>query len=136
MFLPEIPDNQDPKSDRLLVVDDVKEQQELAMNMLVKLGYQVNTVAGGEEAIEYLKNKKADLIVLDMIMESGIDGMETYQKILEINPRQKAVIVSGFSETDRVTKTLEMGAGAFVRKPYILEKIGLVVRKELDRKLF
>jgi DNA-binding NarL/FixJ family response regulator len=69
-----------------------------------------------------------------MIMDPGIDGMETYRRILEINPRQKAVIVSGFSETNRVRKTQEMGAGAFVRKPYILEKIGLAVRKELDRK--
>jgi DNA-binding NarL/FixJ family response regulator len=68
-----------------------------------------------------------------MIMDPGIDGMETYRRILEIVPGQKAVIVSGFSETDRVRKSQEMGAGTFVRKPYILEKIGLAVRQELDR---
>jgi DNA-binding NtrC family response regulator len=87
-----------------------------------------------EEAIEYLQNKKADLIVLDMIMDPGIDGTETYQRILKINPVQKAIIVSGFSETDRVRKAQEMGAGAFVQKPYVLEKIGIAIRKELDRK--
>lgn len=118
----------------VLVVDDVKEQRELAMNMLGKLGYKVASAAGGEKAIEYLKNKKADLIVLDMIMDPGIDGLDTYRKILEIRPGQKAVIVSGFSETDRVRKTQEMGAGAFVRKPYVLEKIGLAVKNELKRK--
>jgi DNA-binding NarL/FixJ family response regulator len=69
-----------------------------------------------------------------MIMDPGMDGMETYRRILKINPRQKAILASGFSETDRVRKTLEMGAGAFVQKPYILEKIGLAVRTELDRK--
>jgi two-component system, cell cycle sensor histidine kinase and response regulator CckA len=121
------------KGESILVVDDVKEQRELAMNMLGRLGYQVASVACGEEAIEYLKDKKADLIVLDMIMEPGMDGMETYRRIVEINPEQKSIIVSGFSETDRVRKAQEMGAGAFVRKPYILEKIGLAVRKELDR---
>lgn len=122
------------RGESILVVDDVKEQRELAISMLERLGYQVEAVAGGKEAIEYLKNKKVDLIVLDMIMVPGMDGMETYRRILEINSCQKAVIVSGFSATDQVRKTLEMGAGAFVRKPYILEKIGNAVRKELDRK--
>jgi PAS domain S-box-containing protein len=122
------------KGESILVVDDVKEQRDLATSMLERLEYQVATIASGEAAIEYVKNKKVDLIVLDMIMDPGIDGMETYRRILEIIPDQKAVIVSGFSETDRVRKAQEMGAGAFVRKPYILEKIGLAIRKELDRK--
>jgi PAS domain S-box-containing protein len=122
------------KGESILIVDDVKEQRELAISMLETLGYRVEAVAGGEAAVAYIKNKKADLIILDMIMDPGIDGMETYRRVLEINPGQKAVIVSGFSETERVRKAQEMGAGAFVRKPYILEKIGLAVRKELDRK--
>ncbi len=122
------------KGESILVVDDVKEQRQLAISMLERLGYRVKAAAGGEEAIEYLKNEKAELIVLDMIMSPGIDGFETYRRIREINPRQKAIIVSGFSETDRVRRIQEMGAGEFVRKPYTMEKIGLGIRKELDRK--
>ncbi len=72
-----------------------------------------------------------DLMVLDMIMDPGIDGLETYRRVLEINPKQKAIIVSGFSETERVKKAQEIGAGAYVRKPYILEMIGLAVKGEL-----
>jgi len=72
-------------------------------------------------------------MVLDMIMDPGIDGLETYQRVIEINPKQRAIIVSGFSETDRVKKAQELGAGAYVRKPYIREKIGLAIRKELDK---
>lgn len=122
------------KGESILVVDDIQAQRELAAGMLGKLGYSVEAVAGGEEAITYLKDKKTDLIVLDMIMDPGINGMETYRRICEINPGQKAILVSGFSETDRVRQAQEMGAGAFVRKPFILEKIGLAVRRELDRK--
>jgi len=122
------------KGESILVVDDVKEQRQVATSMLESIGYQVEAVSSGEEAVERLKDKKPDLLVLDMIMDPGIDGMETYRRILEINPGQKAVIASGFSETDRVHKTQEMGAGAFIRKPYILEKIGLAVRDALDRK--
>jgi len=122
------------KGESILIVDDVKEQRELAMNMLGRIRYQVDTVADGEMAIEYIKKNKADLIVLDMIMDPGMDGLDTYQRILKINPAQKAIIVSGFSETERVKKAQKLGAGIFVRKPYILETIGLAVRNELDRR--
>ncbi len=66
-------------------------------------------------------------------MAPGIDGLETYQRILEINPEQRAILVSGFSETDRVREAQQLGAGAYVRKPYVREKIGLAIRQELDR---
>lgn len=121
------------KGESILVVDDRKEQRDLAVTMLGWLGYRVSALAGGEEAIDHLKGHQVDLVLLDMIMEPGIDGLETYRRMVEIRPGQKAVIVSGFSETDRVRAAQEIGAGSFVRKPYVLEKIGLAVRRELDR---
>jgi DNA-binding NarL/FixJ family response regulator len=57
-----------------------------------------------------------------------------YEDILEIHPRQKAIIVSGFSETERVRETSALGADDYVRKPYAQEKSGMAVRKEIDRK--
>jgi CheY-like chemotaxis protein len=121
------------RGESILVVDDVKEQRELATAMLSRLGYRVSSVSSGEEAVTYLKANRVDLLVLDMIMDPGMDGLETYQKVLEINPKQKAIIVSGFSETDRVKKAQELGAGAYVKKPYVQEKIGLATRRELDK---
>ena len=117
----------------VLVVDDVKEQRDLATAMLTKLGYTVVSVSSGAEAVECLKQNAVDLVVLDMIMDPGIDGLDTYTKMLEIRPSQRAIIVSGFSETDRVNRAQALGAGAYVKKPYVLEKLGLAVRKELDR---
>jgi PAS domain S-box-containing protein len=119
----------------ILVVDDIKGQRELAAEMLTKLNYKTVQASCGEEAVEYLKTGSADVVVLDMIMDPGMDGLETYKKILEIRPQQKAVIVSGFSETNRVSRAQELGAGAYVRKPYVLEKLGLAIRRELDRPL-
>ena len=117
----------------ILVVDDVTEQRELATEMLTKLNYRVASVSSGEEAVKYLQEHSADLIVLDMIMDPGLDGLDTYRKILEVHPRQKAIIVSGFAETDRVSMAQALGAGAYVKKPYVLEKLGTAVRNELDR---
>jgi PAS domain S-box-containing protein len=117
----------------ILVVDDVKEQRDLAAGMLRTLNYNVSSVSSGEEAVAHMKEHKVDLMVLDMIMDPGMDGLDTYRSVLEIRPQQKAIIVSGFSESDRVRAAKDLGAGAYVRKPYIKEKLGLAVRKEMDR---
>jgi len=121
------------KGESILVVDDVEGQRELAQRMLEKLKYRVVTVSSGEEAVEYLKTNRADLIVLDMIMDPGMDGLETYRKIIEIHPDQRAIIVSGFAETERVSQIQAQGGGDYVMKPYILETLGMAVKKALTR---
>ena len=121
------------KGELILVVDDVEEQREIATGMLRKLGYSVTSVSSGEEAVEYLKTNSADLIVLDMIMEPGINGRETYERITQFHPHQKAIIASGFSETDDVKTAQRLGAGKYIKKPYTLEKIGIAVRDELKK---
>jgi PAS domain S-box-containing protein len=118
----------------VLVVDDIVEQRDVASRLLSRLGYDVRVVSSGEEALEYLMGNKTDILVLDMIMAPGIDGLETYQRVLEINPKQKAILVSGFSETDRVREAQKLGAGAYVKKPYAMEKIGMAIREELNRR--
>lgn len=116
----------------ILVIDDVAEQRDVAKRFLTKLGYQVSTVESGEKAIEYLTERKVDLVVLDMIMEPGINGLETYCRIIKLHPGQKAIIASGFSESEDVKAVQRLGAGIYLKKPYTLEKIGLAVRKVLN----
>ena len=121
------------QGESVLVVDDVEDQRNVATDLFMQLGYQVNAVSSGEAAVEYMKSNNVDILAIDMIMEPGIDGLETYQQILAINPHQKAIIISGFSETDRSKEAQKLGAGAYVKKPYLKEKIGLAVRNELAR---
>ncbi len=117
----------------ILVVDDVQSQREIATSMLNKIGYNAESVASGEEAIDYLKGKPIDLLLLDMIMDPGINGLETFERIRKINPEQKAVIASGFSDPDQVKEAQRIGARAYLKKPYSLEHIGLAVRAELGK---
>jgi signal transduction histidine kinase len=117
----------------VLVVDDVEEQLEIASRILKKLGYSVTSVSSGEKAVDYMRNNSADLLVLDMMMEPGIDGLETYKRIVEFHPGQKAIIASGFSETERVKEAQRLGAGAYVQKPFLLEKIGLAMKAKLEK---
>ncbi len=121
------------KGETVLVVDDMEEQREIITGMLHSLGYIVSSVSSGEEAVENLKTHPADLVLLDMIMSSGVDGLETYRRILKIRPHQKALIISGFSETRRVKEAQHLGVGSYIRKPFVLEQIGKAVREELDR---
>ncbi len=117
----------------ILVVDDVEEQRNITRCMLEKLAYQVTTVTSGEEAIAHIKGHRVDLVILDMIMDPGIDGLDTYRRILAISPNQKAIIASGYSESDRVREALRLGAGAYIKKPYLIEKIGSAIHRELAR---
>ncbi len=120
--------------EKILIVDDDIMQREVSMELLGKLGYNVCAVDCGEAAIDHVRRNKPDLLVLDMIMPDGMDGTETYRKILELNPVQKAIIVSGYADMARVEEALELGAGSCVRKPLTLKTIAPAVRKELDRR--
>ena len=121
------------KGESVLVVDDVEQQRRIACGMLETLGYSVTTLSSGEEAVEYMKHHSVDLLVLDMIMDPGIDGLETYRRISRLHPDQRAIIASGFSETKSVKEVQKLGAGQYIKKPYSLLEISSVVRNELDR---
>ena len=115
----------------ILVVDDIDAQRTIATSILTQLRYSVDAVDSGEEALLFLKSHSVDLLVLDMIMAPGIDGLETYRRAVEIRPGQKAIITSGYSETDSVKQAIAIGAGRYIKKPYTIYKIGMAVKEEL-----
>ena len=115
----------------ILVVDDVRSQREISSKMLATLGYRAEAVSCGEEAVDFLKDNPVDLVLLDMIMDPGIGGRETYERISKIRPGQKAIIVSGFAETDEVREAQRLGAGRYLKKPLTLSSIGMAIKKEL-----
>jgi CheY-like chemotaxis protein len=119
--------------EKILVVDDIPEQREIAAAMLGRLNYQVRTLSSGEEAVSYLQEHSADLVLLDMTMDPGINGLETYRRILQFKPHQRAVIASGFSDTDLVHDVLQMGAQCYLKKPYSFEALSNAVRKALQQ---
>jgi two-component system cell cycle sensor histidine kinase/response regulator CckA len=119
----------------VLVVDDLPEQRDLVSLLLGSQGYKVTVASSGREAVQYLREQSVDIVVLDMIMEPDFDGLDTYREIIKLRPGQKAVIVSGFSATDRVNEMQRLGAGPYIKKPYTLHAIGKAIREELDRQL-
>jgi DNA-binding NtrC family response regulator len=114
------------------VVDDSADQRELASELLASLGYDVKTVTNGHEAVDVLTTRSVDLVVLDMILEPGFDGLDTFREIKRLHPSQKCIIISGFSATERVDEMQRLGAGGYIRKPYSLETLNRVIRQTLD----
>ncbi|MCL7489090.1 MAG: transporter substrate-binding domain-containing protein [Desulfobulbaceae bacterium] len=119
------------RGEKILVVDDEEQQRDVARTMLTSMGYTVASVGSGEEALEYLRTQKVDLVILDMIMEPGLSGLMTYEYILRIAPGQKAIIVSGFSRNDEVHKAQQLGAGKYIKKPFTYHQLGMAVKKAL-----
>lgn len=119
------------QGERILVVDDIPEQREIASAIFKQLGYSVDAVSSGESALRYITKQPVDLLLLDMVMDPGIDGLETFQKALEINPNQKVVIASGYTKNDRVRFALQLGA-SFIHKPYHMEDIAQTVKNILN----
>lgn len=120
--------------EKILVVDDDVRQRDIATEILTELGYQVVAVDSGEQAIAFVKDQRVDLLVLDMLMEPGLDGCETFAAIVKIYPEQKALIVSGYSETEQMKTALELGAGAYLVKPYTVEQLGTAVSRLLAKR--
>lgn len=120
-------------NETILVVDDDEGQRELIQQVLITFGYEVTTAKNGTEAIKIIESQSFDLVVLDMIMEPGFDGLDTYKRIIELSPGQKAIIVSGFSATSRLEEALKLGVGQLVKKPFELKHLATAVRSELDK---
>jgi ABC-type amino acid transport substrate-binding protein/nitrogen-specific signal transduction histidine kinase/ActR/RegA family two-component response regulator len=117
--------------ERILVVDDEKELRDITCSMLSSMGYNAESTSSGEEALELIRRKKIDLLVLDMIMEPGLNGLETYEQILQLVPDQKAIIVSGFSDNDNVAQARRLGASAYIKKPFTYNQLGMSVKSAL-----
>jgi two-component system cell cycle sensor histidine kinase/response regulator CckA len=118
-------------SERVLVVDDIEEQRDLAATVLSSLGYDVEMAASGSEAVAYLKSHSVDILILDMIMEPGYDGLDTFRDVIKFRPDQKAIIASGYAETDRVKQAEKLGVSRFIKKPYTMQQLGKAIRETL-----
>ncbi len=116
----------------ILVVDDSESQREIVKNILEKLNYNVTSARSGEEAVQYLKSHDVHLIVLDMIMDPGIDGLETYRQITAFKPDQYFVIASGYSKNKRMQDLRELSGCLYINKPYSIEQIGVAIQTTLN----
>ncbi len=117
--------------EKILLIDDQPEQNEILGNLLSNLGYITYSVTSGEEGIKFLQSKDVHLVLLDMIMGEGLNGRETYEKILQIRPGQKAIIVSGYSKNEEIFKAKALGVAFCLEKPITMPILSVAIRQAL-----
>ena len=119
----------------ILIVDDEDVIVDVGRQMLEKLGYRVLTAQSGEEALQHVKTRLADidLIILDMIMP-GQSGGEVFDRIKEIDPEMDVLLSSGYSLNGQAQRILQRGCRGFIQKPFSLSALSTKIREILDPK--
>ena len=117
--------------ERILVIDDEAFQRDIARATLQQLGYTVYTVDSGEQALEFVRSESFDLLVLDMVFETGMNGVDTFAAIKAIEPGQKALVTSGFFDPAERLRISSLGVDQYLHKPYSIASLGRAICQAL-----
>ncbi len=121
---------------RILVMDDEKMVRDVAGALIDSLGHKVAFAEHGESAISQYSaamdaGRPFDIVVLDLTIKGGMGGLETIQKLLEIDPAVKALVSSGYSDDASMSDYRSKGFKAFLKKPYNIENLSSILNEML-----
>jgi len=117
---------------RVLIIDDDPGVRDYLESLMSRQGYEVYAAAGGEEALQKLKESRPDLITLDVVLP-GMDGLETLREFKKRMPEVPVVMLSGQSQARIVIEAMRLGASDFLRKPFEVEELELAFQKALEK---
>lgn len=121
-----------PEKSRILVVDDEEALRYLLSSELAAEGYEVETAGDGDEAIESIKQKDYDVVLLDIKMPR-VDGFEVLRFIKQNKPEIKVIMLTAYADVKNAIEALKLGASDFVSKPYDLEDILTSINRALGK---
>ncbi len=120
----------DTGTPRLLIVDDDAQIRQLLKFYFESKGFETIMAQSGEEALEKLKSENPSMVLLDVTMP-GMDGLLTLKKMKEINPQIGIVMATGLQDEAIAKKAADLGAYAYVMKPFDMKYLELVVTTRL-----
>jgi DNA-binding NtrC family response regulator len=122
---------------RVLVVDDEVDFLETLVNRLKKRKFEAEGVTSGEAAVELLKAKIFDVVVLDMKMPGGMDGIETFREMRKIQPHAEVILLTGHASVETSIEGMKLGAFDYLLKPVkfeeLLAKLAAAIEKRVSR---
>jgi DNA-binding NtrC family response regulator len=122
---------------RVLVVDDEVDFLETLVNRLKKRKFEAEGVTSGEAALELLKEKPFDVVVLDMKMPGGMDGIETFREMRKIQPDAEVILLTGHASVETSIEGMKLGAFDYLLKPVkfeeLLAKLAAAIEKKVSR---
>jgi DNA-binding NtrC family response regulator len=108
---------------RVLVVDDEVDFLETLVNRLRRRKLEAEGASSGEEALELMKGKHFDVVVLDIKMPGGLDGIETLREIRRIGPLTEVILLTGHASLETSIEGMKLGAFDYLLKPVKLEEL-------------
>jgi two-component system, NtrC family, nitrogen regulation response regulator NtrX len=118
---------------RILVVDDEAEIRRSVRMILEYEGYDVQEASSGPEGLGLIEREPPDLVFLDIKMGGGLDGLETLEKIRQVNEALPVVIISGHGTVSTAVEATKLGAFDFIEKPLASERVLVTIRNALDQ---
>jgi DNA-binding NtrC family response regulator len=118
----------------VLIVDDEEDFMETLMNRLKKRGIDASGCASGEQALELINEKVFDVVILDIKMPGGMDGIETLREIKKLRPDAEVLLLTGHGSVETSVEGMKEGAFDYLLKPVKLETLLEKVAKALEKK--
>ncbi len=119
---------------RVLVVDDEEDFLETLVNRLNKRDIDTTGVRSGEEALELLNEKLFDVVILDIKMPGGMDGIEALREIKKIQPLAEVVLLTGHASVETSIEGMKLGAFDYLLKPVKLEDLLIKLAQAFEKK--
>jgi two-component system nitrogen regulation response regulator NtrX len=117
----------------VLVADDEEGILESLSGILEDEGYEVITASSGEKALDLVREFSPDIILLDVWMPKGIDGLETLKEIKGITQDSEVIMISGHANIDIAVQATKLGALDFLEKPLSLQRVLILIKRALER---
>jgi DNA-binding NtrC family response regulator len=118
----------------VLVVDDEEDFLDTLMNRLKKRNIDTTGCRSGEEALEIIRKKTFDVVVLDIKMPGGIDGIQTLREIKKIQPGTEVLLLTGHASVETSVEGMKLGAFDYLLKPIKLEDLLEKLAQALEKK--
>ena len=119
---------------RALVVDDEPDFLKTLVNRLGKRSIDTAGVGSGEEAVEVMKKQLFDVVVLDIKMPGGMDGIETLREMKKIQPLVEVILLTGHASVETSIEGMKLGAFDYLIKPIKLEELLTKMAEAFERK--
>ncbi|MBI5049425.1 MAG: sigma-54-dependent Fis family transcriptional regulator [Nitrospirae bacterium] len=117
----------------VLIVDDEEGIRETLTDVLNDEGYEVITASSGEQALTSVREFSPEVVLLDVAMPPGMDGIETLKAIKDITKDTSVIMISGHAKIDTAVQAIKVGAYDFLEKPLSLPKVEIIVKRALER---
>ena len=119
---------------RVLVVDDEQDFLETLVNRLNKRDIDATGVLSGEKALEEVKKRLFDAIILDIKMPGGMDGIEALREIKKIQPLAEVILLTGHASVETSIEGMKLGAFDYLLKPIKLEDLMIKLAEAFEKK--